>query len=129
MSYLRAFGPVFDGRWMPRLVRLDADLTAVVGREAKNRIVGHMALTQRQPTPYLWTTITTSPIVGGTRVYGRENLSYEAWIEGTGSRNYPVTRFRGYRAFATVAGSVPGWFGSVVQPTVTRAVRDLNGGA
>jgi len=125
-AHLRARGPLFDGRAYTQLGRFDTDLRQAVGREATNRIVGHMVQDFRQPTPYLWTTITYADESGSTRVFGRENLPYEAWIEGTGSRNYPVTRFKGYRIFQIVTAGVPGWFDRVVRPVVAETMRRIS---
>lgn len=127
MAYLRAFGPLFDGRAFVEMGRLDLGVRHAVGREAKNRWVGHLVLNIRQPTPYYWTTIAVNDRGPATVVHDDPSLPYGPWLEGVGSRNFPVTSFRGYWSMRDTIRSVPGWFDSVTGPVVAESVHRMGG--
>ena len=94
-------GPVFDGRADVALRRYVSDLKEAFGQLALDMI--HIRLpmvleqnrgiymskphTERQADDLV---VTDTPIV------------YGPWLEGTGSRNFPRTRFRGYHTFRKV---------------------------
>ncbi|HEX3781743.1 MAG TPA: hypothetical protein VHX38_18930 [Pseudonocardiaceae bacterium] len=51
---------------------------------------------------------------------------YGPWLEGTGSRNAPRTRFEGYQSFQDMVDALPGKISDVCQPHVDEAVGELN---
>lgn len=85
-------GPIVDGRaraaaneYVNRLERRIAEEGVTIVREELQRVLKH-------PTGYYESRITVERdhiVTDGGVVYG-------PWLAGVGSRNFPVTRFRGY---------------------------------
>lgn len=98
-------GPLFDERAAIIAEQMRTAVERDVSDEAKNRVVGRLVQVIRQPTPYYWTQIETLHRRGGTEVTG-ESVIYHWWLEGVGSRNYPVTSFKGYHTFSHVTGVI-----------------------
>lgn len=92
----------------------------------------------RNPTPYYETQITMER--GGEAAAGFESdvtpvavhdrgVIYGWWLEGIGSKNAPVTSFRGYRAFGTTAVALnKGVAVQIAQSTLQRYLPRLRGG-
>lgn len=55
----------------------------------------------------------------GTSLYG-------PWLEGTGSRNAPVTRFKGYGSARDVAQRAQEDISTIAEPAVAQLVEELN---
>ncbi len=103
-------GPLIDNGGAEAVRIIDYYLpvaTHHIAETAKDHLVGRMAQVFRAPTPYYWTQLRTEPIGGGHRVHDG-GMVYGPWLEGTGSRNFPVTRFRGYRSFRVIHGVIDG---------------------
>lgn len=58
----------------------------------------------------------------GTRVTDGRNI-YTPWLEGVGSRNYPVTRFKGYFMFRLATQTLRGEAGAIAGRAIDRAIR------
>ena len=54
-------------------------------------------------------------------------IVYGPWLEGVGSRNYPVTRFRGYSTFRKVAQEIERKAPRMLLPDVKTMTRRLEG--
>lgn len=54
-------------------------------------------------------------------------IIYGYWLEGIGSRNFPKTRFRGYRMWRETTQQIQGEAEKIAQPHIDRAVERLNG--
>jgi hypothetical protein len=84
-------GPLFDGRarraasaYVDRLERDIAEEGVRIVREELGKVLKH-------PTGYY-----ESRIKAERGVISDSGVVYGPWLAGTGSRNYPVTRFMGY---------------------------------
>lgn len=69
-----------------------------LAHEIKGRLLQRFQIVFRNPTPYYETQIDVQPSLGHTKVTD-QGVIYGHWLEGDGSRNYPVTRFPGYHSF------------------------------
>lgn len=85
-------GPIFDGRaraavnaYVDRLERDLAETGAEIVRDELHRVLRH-------PTGYYESRIT----VERGHIVTDQGVIYGPWLAGLGSRNFPVTRFRGY---------------------------------
>lgn len=118
-------GPVFDGRWSGIIHDYQEAATWEVGQQAYADVHGILDASIRNPTPYYETQITqqrggieglegvesdVTPVV----VHDR-GVIYGHWLEGDGSRNAPVTSFRGYGAFGKTARALNLANGQTVQ--------------
>lgn len=88
----RADGPLFDGRaqrvanvYVNRLERQLADEGRSILLEELDRVL-------RTQTPYYATRI---KVEDGNKITD-SRVVYGPWLAGVGSRNYPVTKFKGY---------------------------------
>lgn len=91
-------GPVFDGRAQQALDRACdaaeeriAKLGAAIIRTEMHRVFKH-------ETPYYRLQNEATPDPPGWKIWDR-GVVYGPWLEGTGSRNFPVTRFKGYATY------------------------------
>lgn len=92
---VRAYGPVFDGTADREIHDAARQMEDDIAKVAKSDWVILMKGTFQDPTPYYWTQIATERKGGGVVVHDR-GIIYGFWLEGIGSRNWPVTSFRGY---------------------------------
>lgn len=61
------------------------------------------------------------------RVTDQGLVIYNYWLEGEGSRNFPVTKFKGYHAFGRAYELAQKRAMKLAQTQVTKAVRNLGG--
>lgn len=79
--------------------------------------------------------VNTGTYVSQTRVTRQDNAAvvndgtsvYGPWLESTGSRNYPVTRFKGYRSAETTTHAAQDSADLLAESAVDEMVRRLNG--
>lgn len=95
--HVRAHGPLFDGRADHELERAARQMETDVGHAAEAEWLRFLNASIKHPTPYYETQITTQREAGHVVVHDR-GIIYGFWLEGIGSRNFPVTRFRGYHS-------------------------------
>jgi hypothetical protein len=85
-------GPLFDGRARAAanayVNRLERDLA----EEGLNILRGEMHRVFRNPTGYYES---RCQVIEGHKI-SDSRVVYGPWLAGIGSRNYPVTKFRGY---------------------------------
>lgn len=93
-------GPLFDGRAQRALQDYQDQVDYRVATEAEDMVRQHLGRSIRVRTPYYETRIGVERSSRGGYDVTDHGVIYGHWLEGTGSRNYPVTRFRGYRAFS-----------------------------
>lgn len=70
-----------------------------VARQGYANVMTNLNGSIRHPTPYYETQITIHAPQPGEREVTDRGVIYGHWLEGTGSRNFPVTRFKGYASF------------------------------
>jgi hypothetical protein len=98
-------GPIFDAR----AERIFADFSEDLEEEGAEWALADIRRTFhtrfKQPTGYYESHVHISNTALGTAVEdgGANGPVYGPWLEGVGSRNAPVTRFRGYHAFRSAA--------------------------
>lgn len=100
-------GPVFDGR--------AAHLTQEAAEESNRRIAQQGAFTVRQmldrvlkrQTPYYRLQVEAHQDPPGWAI-DDGGVVYGPWLEGVGSRNFPVTAFKGYATFRRAVQIIQG---------------------
>jgi hypothetical protein len=93
-------GPMFDGRAQRALRDYTDQIDYRVATEAENLVLAHLGRSIKVRTPYYETRVGVERSSRGGYEVTDHGVIYGHWLEGDGSRNYPVTRFRGYRAFS-----------------------------
>lgn len=88
-------GPVFDGRASAAVSAFIDDAEHEIAQEGVNIVQAQLDRVLRTQTPYYRTQIRTEHAGGDWQVTDG-GVVYGPWLAGVGSRNAPVTRFRGY---------------------------------
>lgn len=118
-------GPILQGR---ATVIVDAMLASTVSEVAdytKYEVLTQLHGVLQHPTGYYESRIddqTVSPFVHRIHDSG---VIYGPWLEGVGSRNAPVTRFKGYRTFQIVRNRMAQKAKAIIEAHTARTLRDL----
>lgn len=90
-------GPLFDGRAVAALRDYVDDAAYQIAREGLPIWLSIYRPQVRQPTPRYEFLIAAERVdYGVSHLWDGGQCVYGPWLEGTGSRNSPVTRFPGY---------------------------------
>lgn len=108
-------GPLFNGLAEEAMRAYVKDVPAVVAREGKIMVRERLHQVLKHPTGYYESRVRI--YAGGSlgRVIVGDNVIYGAWLEGVGSRNSPVTRFKGYRTFREVGQALDHLSGGIAE--------------
>jgi hypothetical protein len=96
-------GPLFDGRTEAALRAGMADAVWEVAKVGRGMLGVEYIKTFKNPTGYYESKTEADRVSDELAVIHDNDVIYGAWLEDVGSRNYPVTRFKGYRNWRTVA--------------------------
>lgn len=91
-------GPMFSGKTAAAMVTYADEVSYKVATFAEDQILQRLPQVLQNPTGYYQSKITVERAGTGYRVTD-QGVVYGPWLEGTGSRNAPVTRFAGYSTF------------------------------
>jgi hypothetical protein len=91
-------GPLFDGRTAAALNKYHDEVSLRIAEEGEKLIRQRLKVVLQHPTGYYESRISVDRAGDGYRV-SDGGVIYGPWLEGTGSRNSPVTRFPGYATF------------------------------
>jgi hypothetical protein len=91
-------GPMFTGRTAAALGTYADQVGYKVATFAEDQIRQRLVQVLQHPTGYYQSRITVDRAGPGYRV-SDSGVVYGPWLEGTGSRNAPVTSFAGYATF------------------------------
>lgn len=91
-------GPLFNGKTAAALHTYADQVSYKVATYAEDQVRQRLQQVLQHPTGYYQSRITVDRAGDGYRV-SDGGVIYGPWLEGTGSRNYPATRFRGYSTF------------------------------
>lgn len=119
-------GPLFNGIAASAVRDMVRDVEQALADQGQNMVLGRLIQVIKKPTPYYWTQLEQIHRRGGTEVTG-ESVIYHWWLEGVGSRNFPVTRFKGYRSFEITARALGARAESVAEPVVRQYMPKLGG--
>lgn len=117
-------GPILTGRAPMILDDLAEEVTDAVAAQGFRDIHFTLSRVLRNPTGYYQSQI-RDRAVGSAHVLYDNRVIYGAWLEGTSSRNSPVTRFPGYFTFRRVAQHLNKKATAIAAPVVERFVRRL----
>jgi hypothetical protein len=89
-------GPFLDGRTETELARFRDDVLKTIARDAESTLRGLAARNFKTHPSGRWESELATTRRENSMVL-QNPVIYNAWLEGEGSRNFPKTRFRGYR--------------------------------
>lgn len=81
------------------------DLEQETAKFGRGVVLYNLVSSIKHPTPIYWTRlfVEQNNTGLGTSIHDDYQIVYGPWLEGVGSRNAPVTRFRGYASFRKAA--------------------------
>ena len=88
----RADGPLIDGRAQRALNAYVDHLERNLAETGRTILLDELDRVLKTQTPYYTTRI---EVVEGHKIWDNR-VKYGPWLAGIGSRNYPVTKFKGY---------------------------------
>ncbi|NGO68519.1 hypothetical protein [Streptomyces boncukensis] len=95
---VRVRGPLFDGRAARAAADYSDEVEKQVAEEGARMVHQRLRQVLKHPTGYYQSQVRVRA-AGGRHVVSDGGVIYGPWLEGTGSRNFPETRFRGYATF------------------------------
>ncbi len=93
-------GPWFDGRAKAAIRDFVGDAEKEIAEEGERMLVSTLGVVLQHPTGYYASRVRTEAR-GSIHQVNDGGIVYGPWLEGTGSRNAPKTRFKGYRHWRT----------------------------
>jgi hypothetical protein len=129
MGKVRLKGPIFSApKRAAAMNSMRAGIKRSIAEFAFRAVTGILASSIRNPTPIYQTHI----IIDNRRdddwkVTDQGLVKYNYWLEGTGSRNFPVTRFKGYHAFQRAYEATRARSPHLAGVEIGKAVRRLGG--
>lgn len=130
MGNVTMSGPVFDGRGDDLIDRMCTDIQTTVGDQAFVEFETNLELNIKHSGPIYQSFVQVSDLDGARVVndgYGQTNdLQYGLWLEGIGSRNFPVTSFRGYHALRDAFESTEAQVEELAEPIIEEYVDRIN---
>lgn len=98
-------GPLFDARGAALFREYAEELEEEAAEWALDHITDTFHARFKNPTGFYESNVRIHNAASGLEVWdgGYAGPVYGPWLEGVGSRNSPVTRFKGYRAFRKAA--------------------------
>jgi hypothetical protein len=95
-------GPLFDGRAQAELFSYVEAVKLKLAQEAVDRVQRRLTeVIRKQVTGRAVSEVMIHPEMNDL-VVTNDTVIYAWWLEGVGSRNFPVTRFKGYHTFRLV---------------------------
>jgi hypothetical protein len=123
---VKAHGPLFDGRAEAEVARFLDEAKEMVAEAALKAVDRNLSESIRHPgsPPYYQAQINIAhqdrnPVVND------KGVIYGWWLEGIGSRNAPVTVFKGYHSFSKAEHEVDIAQDAIVGPALVRLVARL----
>lgn len=99
MADVTLSGPFFDGRDHAVLDAMCDAIAEEVADEGRDIVRLNSDTSFKTQTPYYVTKLRVNDAGQHSRDVTDSGVIYGKWLEGTGSRNFPVTRFKGYAMF------------------------------
>lgn len=126
---VRLNGPIFSSAKRAQVMNsMRTGIKKSIAEFAWTFVSGVLAHSIRNPTPVYQThIIIDNRIDDAWEVTDQGLVEYNYWLEGTGSRNFPVTRFRGYHAFQRAYEATRVRSPHLAGVEVGKAVRGLGG--
>lgn len=124
---IRFEGPLFDGRAERAMERACDDARDDVAAYAEERVLIGTSANFKTRTPYYENRITTERVSGEVSLVHDQGVIYGPWLEGVGSRNYPKTRFKGYRHWRLAKQAVARRGPQIADAAVQRRLPEMGG--
>ncbi|MFH9248234.1 hypothetical protein ACH4LK_22735 [Streptomyces lydicus] len=124
---ITATGPLFDGRAERAIQDAASDARDDVAEFAEEHVLTLMGGYFRHPTGYYESHIMTSRVSADVSLVHDQGVVYGPWLEGVGSRNAPVTRFKGYSHWRQTKELVQARGPEIAERAVQRHLPEMGG--
>lgn len=122
---VRLHGPTVEGLAPAIVDKLLQSAVAEVADYTKFEVLMNLDKSLQNPTGYYESQIKADPDgVFRYRVHD-SNVIYGPWLEGVGSRNFPVTRFKGYHSFRIARNRMAQKARAVIDAHIARKIAEL----
>lgn len=122
---VRMTGPVLEGTASAMTDVMLVSAVAEVADYAKFEVLMTLDQALQNPTGYYESQITDQTLSPLLHRIHDNGVVYGPWLEGVGSRNYPVTRFRGYHSFRVARNRMATKTRAIIAAHVERLTRVL----
>jgi hypothetical protein len=116
-------GPLFDGRLAADLTRACDEAADLIAQTGHDEVEAYLGTHLKHPTGYYESRVRVDR-QQDDRVIDDGGVVYGPWLEGVGSRNFPRTRFRGYRTFRTVTQTLDREAGRITEEVISQHIRE-----
>lgn len=117
-------GPMFDRRGPAQVQRGVSQSAREVADAARDQIRRDLIVVPKAPTGHYRSNIRVRRSGSFYEVHD-SGVVYGPWLEGVGSRNFPVTRFKGYALFRKSWQRFRGGAGAIAQRVMNQYTRGL----
>jgi hypothetical protein len=107
-------GPIFDGRADLALNQACEESERSIGILGASMVRTELSHVLKIETPYYRMQVEARSDPPGWKIWDQDVI-YGPWLEGVGSRNYPVTRFRGYSTFRRMTQAIQARAGAITE--------------
>lgn len=121
-------GPLFNGTAVPVLRRAVDDCQRHMAGVAEEVWQAYMDASFRTQSPSGYQSHVNIARREQDLVVNDDGVIYGPWLEGTGSRNSPVTRFKGYASARRATQHADAMVLPECQPIIDRAIEEINHG-
>ena len=118
-------GPMFDGRAVVALDRMEADMTRKLADQGVTDVRQLLGSVLRNPTGFYQSRIQTERKTDDRYLVTDSQVVYGPWLAGVGSRN-KTSRFKGYAHWRRVAQQLQRNVVRITRPVVRRRIREMN---
>lgn len=98
-------GPLFDGRAEKVTAEATRDIEKTVATLGASMVRSELQRVLKVQTPYYRLRVQAQPTNPHWKIWD-QRVIYGPWLEGTGSRNFPKTRFKGYSTFRRMTQAI-----------------------
>ncbi|MFI6251513.1 hypothetical protein [Streptomyces sp. NPDC051016] len=120
-------GPLFDGRAERAMQDACDDARDNIAQFAHDRALAHMQSFFKNPTGYYESRVTTTVVSSEIARVHDQGVVYGPWLAGVGSRNFPVTRFRGYPHWRLAKQDVADRGPQIAEDAIRRHLPEMGG--
>jgi hypothetical protein len=117
-------GPIFNAS--AEVDKMLRDIENAIAQRGLELVQANLAGSLRHPTGYYQSHINVRREETASVVNDTGDVIYNYWLEGTGSRNSPVTRFPGYFSFQRAQLELDAQAIQIATPVVEQFVAEMN---
>lgn len=122
---VRMSGPILEGTAPAMVDTMLVSAVAEVADYTKFEVLMTLDQVLQNPTGFYESQIRDDTVSRLVHRIHDNGVVYGPWLEGVGSRNYPVTRFRGYHTFRVVRNRMAQKSRAIVEAHVAALARVL----